>query len=163
MATHKSVGLALVEAPGNSKMYPNQLGGKVRLAELNYTKPAATTFAEGDTLLLTKLPKGARVIGVHARLVAFGANQVLNLGLMGADGSGVYDQSGTADDADFLIDADTVAAAGGEVLTVDLSAAGYLYETSKEVYVTLTAEDTASTTALAAGAAIKGYILYSVE
>lgn len=138
----------IVNAPTTyAPLAPNELGGRVRAAffSLNTT---TVTVNNGDVVRLTRLPKGARVIGGN---IAFGA--------MGVGATGEIGISGKTEL--FLASGTSVAAAGTAHLaaadTDDISQLGY--ETAAEVDVILTAGGAN----YAAAKNIRGVLFYVVD
>jgi len=141
-----------------SWLKPNELGGRLRVAKFNFNSTddlkAGESLADPTDILLTVLPKGAQLVGIEGYNGAFGAGVVADFGISGRDGSGTYDCAGTADDTDFLEAGVSVAAAGTYVAGKDTP--GFLYNTEKEVYITLQLRGAVP----AAGIDIDGVIYY---
>ena len=98
-------------AQGNSKIKPNQLEGRVRIGRFSYTIPTGDE-AIASNVALVRLPKGARIIEGKIKGEAMGNSSTVDIGLMGADGSGFINADGdVADDVDFFLDGGDVNAA----------------------------------------------------
>jgi hypothetical protein len=146
-------------APGSPQLYapvkPNQHRGKVRMS--SFTRVYATEAAGDDTALCI-IPKGARILGGKAAVSATTGSATLSYGLMAKNGSGYLDAAlSVADNVAYL----KAAAAQTTTTPVDLAATvalGMLYETEKELYVTVT-----TAAAAMAGQTLSGYIMYVVE
>lgn len=151
----RSVELAQVLPPNFAPLKPNQEHGRKRVATFHYT---FASQAAGHDVALCKLPKGARIIGGSITVSATMATCQISLGVMGADENGFIDAAGSvADDVDFLLAAVAITTTP-KVLFAQTQALNYLYETEKELYVTLT------TSVAAAGAqVVKGSIEYVVD
>lgn len=106
---------------------------KVRIKYFSVPVPTAAHAAD-SVIGLVIIPPDARIIGGVYQHSAFGAGRTIDIGIYGADGSGVYDTSDTADDIDFFINGDDVSASGqdsiAELVNGDLNAE---YLTTKEV------------------------------
>ena len=173
MSTHKSQQLNQIAVPGYGNLKPNELGGRMRIAwfEFNTTDDlaASTALAEFDTLLMTKLPAGARLLAGYMMWEAMGTAMVCDVGLKAVDNSGYLDLAGTvADDKDKLTAAQLDVAAAGQSAFNHLAADAYGYVTEKELYLTLTPEDTGGEGGVdadpwAADKDIYGYIMYVVD
>lgn len=82
--------------------------GNLKVKYFSYANGTQTN-AVNDTVILTALPAGARVVGGEIVTTAFGSSTVLDLGLRGADNAGEI-KDGVNDDPDLFIDgADTSA------------------------------------------------------
>lgn len=151
----RSVELTQVQPPSYSPLKPNQEHGRVRAAVFTYT---FASQAAGHDVALCKLPKGARVIGGNISVSATMGTCTLAVGVMGADLSGFIDAAGSvADDIDFFLAAVAITTTPkvGFALTQALN---YLYETEKELYLTMT-----TGTAAAGTQVVKGEIQYVVD
>jgi len=84
-------------AGSGASLEPYQLGGRVRIAKFTYT--SASTTASGVTVGLTRIPKGATIIGgafyASASTNANSTNAQIAFGYEDADGGTTY--SGTGD------------------------------------------------------------------
>lgn len=142
--------------PGQPNVYlplkPSQYQGRLRISEFTLTfasQVATTSFA------VMKLPAGARIIsGVLAASGTLANSATLSVGLAGVDGSGNIDDAlitGTGINTDRsavtvgtpISDGVAVlkAAAAQGATQVPFSitqALGYLYETNKQLYITIT-------------------------
>lgn len=157
-------GSANTQAPANLSR------SKVIVAPFLWT---CASEASGTVVNLAKIPKGARLLsgGIIASAALANSAQ-LALGLSGADNNGYYDDALVAalktDGSSVTIG--TPVADGGALLkaaavltTTQLgfcltTALGFLYETTKEVYLTgTTSVGTVSTEV------VRGYIMYAVD
>lgn len=150
-----SVELAQVQPPAYSPLKPNEEGGRVRCAMFSYTFASQSA---GHDVALCKLPKGARILGGAISVSATTGSMTLSVGLMGADGDGYLDAADSvADDVDILLAAAAITTTP-KVALANTQALDYLYETEKELYVTMT------TAAAAAGTqVVKGHVEYVVD
>ena len=115
MSSYNSVELESVRTDGD-KLKPNQKSGKIVIAEFNYTVPTGN-LTINDTIDLVELPAGAKLVGGVYQHGAMGVGSILDIGIKGSDGSGFIDAAGTAaDDPDYFIDGDNVAAAGQDTI-----------------------------------------------
>jgi len=115
MSAYNSVELESVRVDGD-KLKPNQKSGKVVIAEFNYTVPTGD-LTINDTIDLVELPAGAKLVGGAYQHGAMSTGAIMDMGLKGTDGNGYIDAAGTvADDPDYLIDGDDVAAAGQDTI-----------------------------------------------
>lgn len=150
----------------------NVMEGRVRIAAFKWTCAAE---ASGTTVNVAKLPKGARILsGTIAASATLANSATLAVGIAGLDNSGYYDDAlasgpGLKTDGSVVTTGTPVAdnttafkaaatqgtAQVGFALT---RALGYLYETAKEVYVTLTTGTGAVTTEV-----VTGHVLYVVD
>lgn len=129
-----------------AEVKPNEIGGRVRVAYFDFTVPAGGVDID-DTVELTKIPAGARLLGgklVSEAMSSGGAAASIQLG----DGTTATKYLGTtsidaAAQADF---AHTAALNYGEELSAEL---------------TLTA--TAVTEAWVAAAVLRGHVLYVTD
>lgn len=130
----------------------NRENGRVRTYNFRLTLAGQ---ASGTSFAVAKLPKGARILGGELAASATLANSAtLAVGLCGADNNGYYDDA-VAGGPGYKTDGSAVtvgtpvadgtallkaAAAQGatQVPFAITQALGYLYETAKEVYVTIT-------------------------
>jgi hypothetical protein len=140
--------------PNYAPLKPNQHSGRVRVAA--FTRVYVTESAGDDTALCI-LPKGARIIGGYACVDATTGTATLSFGIAAKDGTGVIDASSTSDSKTFF----KAAAAITDTAKVDLCATqalNFLYETQKEVYVTVT-----TAAASMSNQTLKGCIMYVVD
>jgi hypothetical protein len=163
MAAYKSVQLTLVDGAGAERIENGDGFGRVRRDYFNYN--SSTGFAAADTVEVARIPKGARVHGVFVANEDFdsGTTLAIDIGIKGTDGSGTYDSSGTADDADFFTATPStalIAAVNTPANLVDNYAASQ-YLTSKAVTVEITVETGAA--GLQANKDLKGYVEYVVD
>jgi len=115
MASYNSVELESVRTDGD-KLKPNQKSGKIVIAEFNYTVPTGN-LTINDTIDLVVVPAGAKFVGGVYQHGAMGSGATMDIGLKGTDGRGFIDAAGTvADDPDYFIDGDNVAAAGQDTI-----------------------------------------------
>lgn len=82
MATYSSSQYANYSATPASLVKPNELGGRKRLAYFSVTTSAYAS--SGDTINLTTLPKGARVVGGRLAWAANAASTTISVGYSGA-------------------------------------------------------------------------------
>lgn len=149
--TNFSDEITLNRPPLYAPLKTNRAEGRVRTCNFRLT---LASQASGTRFAVAKIPKGARILGGELAASATLANSAtLAVGLAGADNNGYYDDAvaggpgyktdGSAvtvgtpvADADNLLKA---AAAQGatQVPFAITQALGYLYETAKEVYLTL--------------------------
>jgi hypothetical protein len=153
-------------------MKPNVQGGRVRT--INWTLTLASQ-ASGTSFAVAKIPKGARILGGIISASATLANSAtLAVGLAGADGNGNLDDAvaggptlkpdGSAVTVGTAVGDSTTclkaAAAQGatQVPFAITQALGFLYETGKEVWLTLT-----TGTGTVSTEVVRGYIQYQVD
>lgn len=158
-------------SPGNPQLYApvkaNQHRGKVRMSSFSLTlasQASATSFA------VAKIPRGARVMsGLIVASATLANSATIAVGIAAQDGTGLIDDgtavspamaaaTGTA-----LSDSTTAFKAAAVLSTTQVpfcitQALGYLYETQKDLFLTLTTGVGAVTTEV-----ITGHILYVVE
>jgi hypothetical protein len=155
--------------PGQPNVYqplkPNQYQGRLRISEFTLTFAAQ---ASNSSFAVMKLPQGARIIsGVLAASATLANSATLSVGLAGADGDGNIDEAlltgpgltpsrGAVTVGTPISDSTTclkAAAAQGaaQVPFAITQALGYLYETAKQVYVTVTTGTGAVTTEVLTG------------
>jgi len=120
--------------PVNNPAYSDS--GKERIKYFSITVPTGD-IAQNGVVGLAIIPADCRIIGGGLKIDAFGGS-TMDVGIMGADGSGYYNaDEDAADDVDFFLDGiDATATAGDSIAehaNNDLNA-GYL--TTKEVVVT---------------------------
>jgi hypothetical protein len=141
MANVNSVQITAMEST-SGKASSNELGGRVRVAFFNVT--AVPTVGTGDTMTLTRLPKGAKPLrGVFQFTVAQGATATTAIGIAGATGK--Y----------------RAAAVTNSTVAFD-----FITTAAENMGVDTTAEETIIATNAAAAwtaAAFRGYILYVVD
>jgi hypothetical protein len=158
-------------SPGSPQLYaplkPNQHRGKVRMS--SFTLVLASQ-ASGTSFAVAIIPKGARILGgILAASGTLANSATLAVGLAAKDGTGLIDD-GTAVQPDLGAATGTAesdqtaclkaAAAQGatQVPFAITQALGYLYETQKELYLTLT-----TGTGTVATETVTGHVLYVVE
>ena len=142
-----------------SPLKPNEKGGRLRITRFTLTVPTATIVATKN-VIVAKLPKGARILGVTVMTDGLVTAGDMDVGLSGADATGFIGAGVTADSDNMLADALDVAAAGA-VYAASTLALNYGYETLKEVYLTITNPSGAAT--WAAGKLIAGHVEYVVD
>lgn len=130
------------EAGSHNELKPNELGGRLRAAYFEFTTLAAGG-ADGDSYVLTRLPKGARVLRIKTVNTALGAGVVAKIGV-----TGTLDKYGSAID---------MAAAGSDELCV--TSATYGLETTAEENLIMTLTGAAP----AASQTVKGHVDYVVD
>lgn len=158
--------------PGSPQLYapmkPNEHYGRIRVSTFRLvfaSQAAATSFA------LAIIPKGARLIkGTLAASATLANSATLAVGLAAYDGSGVihpgtaggYDTTNAAVTSDVSDGTALLKAAAAQGATqVDFcltQALGYLYETQKQCYLTITTGTGAVTTEV-----LTGHITYVVD
>lgn len=142
MATRNSTQAATFTSVAFDPLKPNELGGRLRIAFFDFTTPASGG-ADGDIYVLTRLPKGARVIGLVTVNEALGASVVAKVGIVGAD-----TKYGSAID---------MAAAGADPFVQTVATYGLETTAEEDVIMTLTgAVPTASRI-------VKGHFTYVVD
>lgn len=160
-------------APGHPELYApikaNQYRGKVRVSSFTLTLASQVS---GTSFAVVKIPKGARILSGELTASATLANSAtLAVGLAAAQGTaGQIDDTvgatvdvtgaaatGPVSDATACLKA---AAAQGtaKVVFAATQALGYLYETAKDVYLTLT-----TGTGTVATEKVMGHVIYVVE
>lgn len=143
--------------PNYAPLKPNQREGRIRIS--SFTR-VYTTEAAGDNTALCLLPKGARVVKFEVAVSATTGTATLAFGLMGKDLNGNIDDTSGAT----VVDNVAFFAAAAAITTtpkVDLAntiALNWLYETKKEVYVTVS-----TAVAAMAGQTLRGYVAYVVD
>ena len=121
---------------------PTEIGGRVRVAYFDI--PAITGLAQNDTVNLTKLPIGARVIGGRLDHGAYGASVTLSIGYTGST-------------AKFLSAAD-ISGAGQKDLANTLALnMGFKLTASLTIFATFAGANPSDT------AVLNGYLLYVVD
>lgn len=133
----RSVELAQVEPPNYAPLKSNQLGGRVRASSFTVNTGAGLT--DGDNIALTKIPRGARILGGEIAFGAMGGSATADIGIAAVDGSGEIDLVATSDTDDFFATALDVSGAGEDMFATTI-AQNWLYETVKEVFLVLTIE-----------------------
>jgi len=69
------------EATPNEKVRANELSGELRVARFSFDNTGGTSANSGDTVELTRLPEGARIVtGVLEVTTTFAANANFNIG-----------------------------------------------------------------------------------
>lgn len=133
----------------------NQLGGRARIATFRYKTAGGGGPAVGDTVSLTKVPKGARVLGIWVQWEAMSSGA----GTAGAD-------FGDSGDPDRFVAAENLDAAGtGKWLalrtdnTADVPVLGQNFEYTAETVI----QAKVTGEAWAAAKYITGYIVYAVD
>lgn len=143
----------------NEKVDVSDVKGKIRHTMISFT--AAAAVAADSVIGLALLPQKARIIGDSIRFSAFGAGRTLDLGIVGADGSGFIDAAGlVADDVDFFLDAVDVENAGADTFARLFEGDGNAqYQTEKQVLLVATIlGDT-----IPIAGTIKGEVFYVVD
>lgn len=130
--------------------------GDVVVKYFSYTSTALTNAS----VALVRIPANTRIIGGHISIPAMGGTNKCDVGIIGADGNGYYnDTSSTADDVDLLLDG--IDSAGGINDTFgDFAAADYSGQAGydKDVYLTATAG--AGDGTWVTNKAIVGWVMY---
>jgi hypothetical protein len=154
----------------NTQAAANLSRSKVLVAPFLWT---CASEASGTVVNLCKLPKGARILKAEIVSSATLANSAqISIGLSGADNNGYYDDAtfsalkldGSANTVGTPV-ADSAAAlkaAATQSTTIVgfalTTALGYLYETTKEVYVTAT-----TSVGTIATEVVRGHVTYAVD
>lgn len=135
--------------------------GRVRSFSFNTTDDLnGHTLADDNVIPLLKLFPGETLLGFAAAWEAMGTGTTADIGLVAIDGSGVIDEAGTADTADYLLDGLDVAALGEKVFTQLWADPGVgPLKITKPVYVTVKFIDADGTTPAAADKDFNGYVL----
>lgn len=159
-------------APLYAPLKTNRSHGRVRSACFRLTLASQVS---GTTFAVARIPKGARIIsGIIAASATLANSATLAVGIAGVDGTGYYDDAvaggpgyktdgsavttGTAV-ADTTTGLKAAAAQGATQVPFAITQAlGYLYETAKEVYLTLT-----TGTGTVATEVVTGHVLYVVD
>jgi hypothetical protein len=163
-ALESQVGASNIQAAANLSR------SKVVVAPFLWT---CASEASGTVVNLAKLPKGARILTAEIVASAALANSAqISIGLSGVDGNGYYEDA-TA--AALKLDGSAVtigtpvadSAAGLKAAAIQsttkvgfalTTALGFLYETTKEVYVTAT-----TSVGTIATEVVRGYITYAID
>jgi hypothetical protein len=150
-----STELAAGRPPNYAPLSPNKYEGRMRISM--FTR-VYTTEAAGDDTALCELPKGARIISGVAQVSATTGSATLAFGLMAKDGSGYLDAALSVADDTAILKAAAAITTTAQVALAATVALKSLYETEKQLYVTVT-------TAAAAMAAqtLSGWIQYVVD
>lgn len=146
MTAHKSVQETKRQASPPKMLATDELAGRVRIAHFKFTVPAGDAAID-DTIDLTTLPKGARIIAGHLAYEAMstgGAAASVQIGT--AASAAKYLGTTSVDAAGTTAFANTVALAYGDLLAAD---------------TTIIA--TVKTEALAATKILTGHILYVLD
>lgn len=154
--------------PLYAPMAPNKSGGRVRVG---YFQVTLATFATGQDIALIALPKGARILaGLVVASATLANSGQISIGLMGKDGTGYVDDrtvsvpgidgvAVTGPVSDNVAGLKAAAVQGTTQVGFALTGAlGYLYETAKEVYLTMTTSVGTTSTEV-----VKGHVLYVVD
>jgi hypothetical protein len=133
--------------------------GEVVVKYFSYT----TTALTNASVALVRIPANARIIGGAIQSTDMGGLEVLDLGLIGADGNGyINDTSSTADDIDYFLDGvanpndsgfDTGGASGG---IGEANASSAIFD--KDVYLAVSAA--AGDPIWVADKVISGWVMY---
>ncbi|WP_428247221.1 hypothetical protein [Ferrovibrio sp.] len=146
MTAHKSIQETKRTAIPPKPLDTTELHGRVRVAYFSFTVPAGDAAID-DTIALTTLPLGARMIGGHLAYEAMstgGANASVQIGT--AASAAKYLGTTSIDAAGSTAFGNTVALAYGDLMTAD---------------TTILA--TVKTEALAATKILAGHILYVLD
>lgn len=144
-----------------SEVKPSEHYGRLRVSYF-YNLPTAAVAAT-KVMALTKIPKNARVIGGVLTSNAWVATSTADVGLIGADGSGIIDNptTATADSATFFTGGGTLAVAtAGAYSFANTQANNFGYELQKDCFLIMKLN-----TAGMDGAAdvVAGYVMYVVD
>jgi hypothetical protein len=146
--------------PGNPQTYlpirPNQFMGRCRISTFTYTAASDQNISNA----LCIIPQGSRILSFKYAISASSGSATFSFGLCGADGNGNIDDgtvngilgpdsSGAvvADNTTFFgaAAANTTANTFVEVIT-GAANSGWLFQTAKKVYLTMTVTNTAALT-----------------
>ena len=147
MTTFKSDQIAALDAVPVVVPKANERHGRLRLHYWSFTTAAAGGPAVNDTVVIARLPQGARILGGRAAFEAMStgaATAQVSIGL--AADTARYLEASSVDGAGGLSFADTTARNFGDELAADT-----------DVVATALGE------AWAAAKAFNGYILYAVD
>lgn len=161
MTAYKSPQYEIIDGTDTStyRLTPDQHYGRVRCSYFSDT-PAGGGDAT-DSMLVARLPKGARVIDIQLVHGAHTGLTGLDVGLQGADGSGYIDAANSvADDPDFFTPTALDVSSAGRTSVLTLATGNFGYKTEKEVDVIL---DVAVGVNGFANAVMSGFILYVVD
>jgi len=131
----------------NGKYDIGDNGGRVRVLHDTYTLPA--DLADDDTIVIGKLPKGARVISAMMKSADLGGSGTLNLGYQA-------NEDDAADEDGFIVAGDH----SGQASQTSGSGAGILKKFESETIVQVQAD---GVTSGATGVVLKVLIQYVVE
>ena len=163
-ALEAQVGSANTQAPANLSR------SKVITAPFLWT---CASEASGTVVNLAKIPKGARLLfGEIIASAALANSAQVSIGISGADNNGYYDDAtfsalkpdGTANSVGTPVADSATALKAAAVLSTTkvgfclTTALGFLYETTKEVYLTATTSVGTISTEV-----VRGYITYAVD
>ena len=99
---------------------PSEEYGKQRVSYFEFTTPAASDPTTGDTINLTFVPSGARILGIHLAFEAAGAGITLDVGTTVAAQSQRYAATIDVSSAGASnVAGDTIANNFGDSLTAD--------------------------------------------
>jgi len=132
-----------------------QLQGRVRIA--TFTRQYVTEAAGDDTALVV-LPKGAKILNIHLQLSASSGAATLAVGIAGKDKTGFIDGPGTISDSNAFFRAAAALTVTTDTVCGDTQALNTMYETLKEVWITIT-----TAAAAMANQLLTGYVLYVVD
>lgn len=161
--------------PGNPQVYqpikPNQHYGRVRVSTFSLL---LASQASGTSFAVAIIPKGARILsGGTIASAALANSATLAVGLAGADGTGFIDSNATSATVPttVLLTTTTSTVSDGVALLKAAAAQsttfigfaltqalGYLYETAKDCYLTLT-----TGTGTVATETVTGHVFYVVD
>jgi len=131
--------------------------GDVVVKYFSYT----TTALTNQSVALVEIPANTRIIGGQISVAAMGGSEVIDLGLIGADGNGYINKpTTTADDVDLFLDGIAVSNATvdtfADIVQGDSNAAYAGYDTP--VFLSLTAPSGADV--WVADKAVTGWVKY---
>ncbi len=162
MAELNSKQRAQVEALGTDPLEIHESGSRERSEyyEFNTTDQGNDAVAADDIINLALVPANRRLDHIKWATDGLGTDVELLFGIKGADGSGVYDDQGTADDDDFFNSTavDVSGVGDGEVGKALAEQFGYL--TTKAVIITAKVVDGGSI-AVTADKNLKGKVYYA--
>lgn len=154
-------------APLYAPMKPNVHEGRMRVADWTLT---LASQAAGTSFAVARLPKGARIIsGVVSASATLANSATIAVGLAATDGTGLIDDgtilqpdggaaSGTAESDQVACLKAAAVQGAAQVPFAITQALGFLYETGKEVWVTLT-----TGAGTVATEVVRGYVEYVVD
>lgn len=137
--------------PPNTKLKPNEEGGRERILRFTYTVSASSPLNIADTITTQVLPKGARIFGGNVTFGAAGASATLSVG------KGASLNGNAAVPAAYLNAADVHAA--GSSLLANTQALNYGDELTDDTPLLLTAAGAN----FANGTVIAGHVSYVID
>lgn len=117
MATRLSTQAAAYNAIPLQKLTPKDMFGRVRTYWFDRTSANPTDELNGDTITLTKIPAGSKILRGHLAFEAMGTSATIQIGVSGT--AGKYLGSTSVAAAGVTPFADTVALNCGEILAAE--------------------------------------------